>query len=145
MSTNKTPNYQLHSWTPDDEFHVSEINENFTKLDAAVKEEAQAAATGRSALNTAIQAETAARSQAMSKRPEVVFGRYKGDGSNRHFDLDRAPAAVHISIEAGTDSGIFIGDSGSKYGVTVDDTGFSLVAQCFNNVTRYYTYAAYFL
>ena len=78
-------------------------------------------------------------------KPWQNGGRYKGDGANRHFDFDRAPAAVHISIEAGTDSGIFIGDSGSKYGVTVDDTGFSLVAQCFNNVTRYYTYAAYFL
>lgn len=145
MATNKTPNYNLHSWLPQDEFHLTEINENFTKLDAAVKEEAQAAAQGRTALNTAIQAETAARSQAMSKRPEVVFGRYKGDGSNRHFDLDRAPAAVHISIESGEKGGLFQGDSGADYGVTVDETGFSLVAQCFNNVTRYYTYAAYFL
>ena len=127
MSTNKTPNYQLHSWTSTDHFRFHEVNENFDLLDAALK------------------AENSARNQALAKRPQVVFGRYKGDGANRHFDFDRAPAAVHISIEAGTDSGIFIGDSGSKYGVTVDDTGFSLVAQCFNNVTRYYTYAAYFL
>lgn len=50
MSTNKTPNYQLHSWLPADEFHVSEINENFTKLDASLKAEAQTAAAGHAAL-----------------------------------------------------------------------------------------------
>ncbi|MCM1297697.1 MAG: hypothetical protein NC311_19340, partial [Muribaculaceae bacterium] len=34
MSTNKTPNYALHAWTPQDEFHLTEINENFAALDA---------------------------------------------------------------------------------------------------------------
>ena len=37
MSTNKTTHYQLHSWHPDDEFHVAEINENFDKLDASAR------------------------------------------------------------------------------------------------------------
>ena len=36
MSTNKTPQYQLHSWTPADSFVRTEFNENFTKLDAAL-------------------------------------------------------------------------------------------------------------
>ncbi|MDE6107806.1 MAG: hypothetical protein K2F83_03925 [Oscillospiraceae bacterium] len=40
MSTNKTPNYALHSWVPTDEFHLTEINENFALLDAALKAEA---------------------------------------------------------------------------------------------------------
>lgn len=145
MSTNKTPNYKLHSWVGGDDFRFHEINENFTKLDAAVKAEAQTAAQERASLNTAIQAERTARNQALSKRPEVVFGRYKGDAQSRRFDFGRAPAAVYISIEAGSHSGLFIKDSGSEYGVTVDDTGFSLEVQSFNNSTRSYTYAAYFL
>lgn len=35
MSTNKTQNYQLHSWVPGDKFLRAEMNENFTKLDTA--------------------------------------------------------------------------------------------------------------
>ena len=54
MSTNKTQNYQLHSWLPDDEFHLTEINENFAALDAALKAEATAATSGRTSLNTAL-------------------------------------------------------------------------------------------
>ena len=34
MSTNKTPNYQLHSWTSTDHFRFHEVNENFDLLDA---------------------------------------------------------------------------------------------------------------
>ena len=33
MSTNKTEHFGLHSWVPEDELHLSEINENFEKLD----------------------------------------------------------------------------------------------------------------
>ena len=36
MSTNKTQNYNLHSWLPADDFLRTEINENFTKLDTAL-------------------------------------------------------------------------------------------------------------
>lgn len=34
MSTNKTPNYALHSWLPTDDFRLSEVNANFAALDA---------------------------------------------------------------------------------------------------------------
>ena len=37
MSTNKTQNYQLHSWVPEDKFLRAEINENFTKLDGSAR------------------------------------------------------------------------------------------------------------
>ena len=33
MSTNKTKNYQLHAWKPTDDFLLTEINQNFEKLD----------------------------------------------------------------------------------------------------------------
>ncbi len=34
MSTNKTQNYDLHAWEPDDDFQLHEINANFAALDA---------------------------------------------------------------------------------------------------------------
>ena len=37
MSTNKTPNYALHSWLPTDDFQLSELNQNFAALDAAAR------------------------------------------------------------------------------------------------------------
>lgn len=33
MSTNKTQNYALHAWLPTDDFQLSEVNQNFAKLD----------------------------------------------------------------------------------------------------------------
>ena len=37
MSSNKTTNYQLHSWEPGDDFLRAEFNENFEKLDEAAR------------------------------------------------------------------------------------------------------------
>ena len=37
MSTNKTDHFELHSWVPEDNFQLSEINENFDKLDASAR------------------------------------------------------------------------------------------------------------
>ena len=34
MSTNKTPNYQFHTWEAADHFLRTEFNENFAKIDA---------------------------------------------------------------------------------------------------------------
>ena len=36
MSTNKTPNYALHSWLPTDDFQLFEINQNFAAIDSAI-------------------------------------------------------------------------------------------------------------
>jgi hypothetical protein len=36
MSTNKTKNYQLHTWEPGDDFLREEFNANFAALDAAL-------------------------------------------------------------------------------------------------------------
>ncbi|MBP3520093.1 MAG: hypothetical protein J6J87_01975 [Oscillospiraceae bacterium] len=76
MSTNKTPNYDLHSWVPQDDFHMTEINENFTKLDTALKTEAQTAASGRSALQTALsgqisQLDTALQSEVTTRTQQM--------------------------------------------------------------------------
>lgn len=37
MSTNKTENYQLHRWEPEDDFLRQEFNENFAKLDRSAR------------------------------------------------------------------------------------------------------------
>ena len=46
MSTNKTQNYNLHSWVPEDDFLRSEFNDNFTSLDTALKSLSTALAAG---------------------------------------------------------------------------------------------------
>lgn len=61
MSTNKTPNYELHSWVPQDDFHLSEINENFTGLDSEL-----------AALDALLNAETAARTSQMAGKADVA-------------------------------------------------------------------------
>lgn len=129
MSTNKTPNYDLHSWVPQDDFHMTEINENFTKLDTALKTEATAAAQGRSALqtalsgqisqlDTALQSEVTTRTQQMgtkanastvtalsqqlASRPRMVFGTYTGNGTaDRLINLGAAVAAVLVEDAQG--------------------------------------------
>ena len=37
MSANKTTHYNLHVWAPEDDFLRTEFNENFAKLDGAVR------------------------------------------------------------------------------------------------------------
>ena len=72
MSTNKTQNYNLHSWLPADDFLRTEINENFTKLDAAL---------------SALSAEKA----------RAVVGVYTGDGAaERMISLGFSPIAVWV-------------------------------------------------
>lgn len=77
MSTQKTQNYNLHSWLPADDFLRTEINENFTKLDAAL---------------SALSAEKA----------RVVAGTYTGDGASQQFiSLGFTPAAVLVLSKSG--------------------------------------------
>ena len=82
MSTNKTQNYNLHSWLPADDFLRTEINENFTKLDTALS-------TGLAALTNR-----------MDKR--ILFGWYSGSGSSeRTISLGVTPRAVLLATEEG--------------------------------------------
>ena len=86
MSSNKTQNYQLHSWLPQDEFHLTEINENFSLLDAALKAEAGSAAQKQTALETAL-----------NSRVRMVAGSYVGQGQTMtRINLGFKPKAVVI-------------------------------------------------
>lgn len=68
MSTNKTQNYQLHTWTPEDEHLRTELNANFAKLDTALKVE-------ETARKSAVTAEANAR---IAATPRVMSGTYVG-------------------------------------------------------------------
>ena len=41
-----TPNYGLHQWVPEDDFLRTDFNQDFAKIDAALKQIADAAETG---------------------------------------------------------------------------------------------------
>ena len=120
MSTNKTQNYQLHSWLPEDEFHLTEINENFAALDTALKTEATAAAAGRTGLNTALsgqigqlntalQSEITTRAQQINTKADktevaekvkVITGTYTGTGhsSTVRVTLGCRPKALVVMM-----------------------------------------------
>ena len=84
MSTNKTTNYNLHSWFPEDDFLRTEMNENFTKLDTLLKNE------------------TAALSAALGQKARVTVGSYTGDGAlDRTISLPFTPKAVLLFNQEG--------------------------------------------
>ena len=77
MSTNKTQNYNLHSWLGGDNFLRTEINENFTALDTVL-------------------------SQLAAEKARAVAGVYTGDGTaERTIPLGFPPQAVLV-IPGGT-------------------------------------------
>lgn len=86
MSTNKIQNYQLHAWTPEDEFPRTELNANFTKLDTALKAEESARKSAVNTLNTALAGKAA-----------IVTGTYTGNGAKtRTISLGFQPKAVLV-------------------------------------------------
>ena len=111
MSTNKTQNYALHSWLSTDDFQLSEVNQNFTTIDAA-----------------------------LAARYPVVIGTYVGDGTqDRLIDLGAAVAAVLVENNEGNRSdydhsfvfgGLALpGAPMNNNGLVVDGTGFRVSYQ----------------
>ena len=105
MSTNKTQNYQLHAWAPEDEHLRTELNANFAKLDTALKAE-------ETARQSAVTAEKAERVKAT---PRVMAGTYMGSvkyndiTTIQTFQLGFRPKVVHIMAQEGNgDSTILI-------------------------------------
>ena len=90
-----TTNYQLHQWVPGDNFLRTDFNEDFAKIDAAIKGVETAA-------NTALagKAGTAALEavQALANgKAEVVLGTYTGTGGTKAVSLGFRPRAVFIT------------------------------------------------
>lgn len=117
MSTNKTQNYNLHSWVPEDDFLRSEFNDNFTSLDTALKSLSTALAAETTAREQAVSAEAQARAAAISteqntraaaiaalttSKAEIVTGAYSGDKTTgRVIDLGFQPRAVLVANKYG--------------------------------------------
>lgn len=112
MSTNKTTNYNLHAWVPEDDFLRSEFNDNFAGIDAALKSLSDSIAAEAAAREAAVSAEAAARQSAVSAeqsarqsaittlttgKVELVTGTYEGnDSASMDVPLGFQPKAVLI-------------------------------------------------
>ena len=79
-----TTNYQLHQWVPEDDFLRTDFNEDFAKIDAAIKG-----------------VETAANT-ALAKKSEFILGTYEGNGTTLPVNLVFKPRLVVIT------AGIFV-------------------------------------
>ena len=129
MSTNKTQNYQLHSWTPQDEFHLTEINENFTALDTVLS--------------------------VLPRKLEAVAGSYTGNGAaSRLIDLGKKPVAVFTERVGGfrhssnmVYGGLATRQAGLLTAMVLSDTGFTVFSQNYmqlNEQGSSYNYIAFF-
>ena len=84
MASQQTPNYRLSRWDGEDRILHTEFNDNWDKIDAALKSNAEAI--------TAVQAAV----------PKIVFGTYIGDGADsRTIPLDFTPKAVLVTNHYG--------------------------------------------
>ena len=118
MSTNKTQNYALHSWLPTDDFQLSEVNQNFAALDAALwtLTEVTGSYVGTydgSGNETPTQVSLGFRPKAVL----VLSNAYQLDGAG--FD------AISLALD-----GVATGD------LTITDTGF-IARNCFNRTENY--------
>ena len=87
MATNHTTNYNLNLWEANDNFVREEFNENTTKLDAAIKAEADARSTAVNAINTTL-----------SGMVKLAAGHYIGDNEESRFiSTGFTPKAVFVS------------------------------------------------
>ena len=119
-----TQHYQLHQWEPSDDFLRSDFNDDFKKIDTAIKTTEQTLQTNfngevsrldtalsaaqqtlRSEFNSSIQQvnTTLASIQALAEgRANIVFGTYTGDGTkNRLINLGITPKWVLLFPELG--------------------------------------------
>ena len=128
MSTNKTQNYALHAWLPTDDFQLSEVNQNFAALDAA-----------------------------LTAKAEIVTGSYAGDGTtNRVIDLGRKPVAVFAERDGGfrhpynvVYGGLVTRQLALSSAMSISDTGFTVTTNQgymdMNDQGMQYNYIAFFI
>ena len=75
MSSKKTTNYKLHQWEATDDFLRTEFNENFGKLDGAVRNLLVAGSYAGDGTDT--------RTISLGFTPRLVFGISAGTGGGR--------------------------------------------------------------
>ena len=93
MATNHTTNYNLNLWEASDKFVREEFNENTTKLDAALKAEADARAAETNARTVAVNA----INTTLSGMVKLAAGHYIGDQAETRFiSTGFTPKAVFV-------------------------------------------------
>lgn len=152
MSTNKTQNYNLHSWLPQDEFHVSEINENFTKLDQELALETETLqdtfADEVAGIKTTL-AGKADKSE-VAKKAEFIMGSYSGTSNFQRIELGFKPLFLHIEQEHGGRElnvcwgGVAVPELALTSWITFEDTAFTVApTDHLNHRGHRYIYLAY--
>lgn len=117
MSTNKTQNYNLHSWVPEDDFLRSEFNDNFTGIDAALKSLSNSLAAEATAWEAAVSAEATARQNAVSAeataRQNAVNAEINARKQAVTAEAQARAAAVATLTSAKTElvTGVYTGDN----------------------------------
>ena len=124
-----TTNYQLHQWEASDDFLRTDFNEDFAKIDAAI----------RSAVETA------------QAKPEVIFGTYTGNNAeHREINLGFQPKAI-IRFFGGADAFLAYPDhpqlsSGgdeNKTMLAVTENGFQVYYGNYSSASRVHDYSPY--
>ena len=131
-----TPNYGLHQWEPGDNFLRTDFNQDFAKIDAAVKQvsDTKADKSALTALETVLNGKAA-----------FVTGTYTGNGTTRTVALGFRPSMVlvpiyqrYIAVAIGSQSGL----------ITITGNGFNAYLGSDSIVTpnkegTVYTYLAF--
>ena len=71
-----TPNYGLHQWVPEDQFLRTDFNEDFQKIDAAIKAAENKAASGDEQVSTAVQAAQNTADRALASLEPLSYNVY---------------------------------------------------------------------
>lgn len=123
-----TPNYGLHQWEPQDNFLRTDFNQDFAKIDAAVK-----------SLEGAVDAKLdgkvgpAQLAEALSVKLEAVLGSYTGNGENsQKIVLGYQPKLVVIRHPKWGITTFFPGSGGDTLWTTED--GFQALNSSVNDI-----------
>lgn len=86
-----TPNYGLHQWEPQDNFLRTDFNQDFAKIDTAIKGVETAAEAKKADKSALVQVKTLAESKC-----RIVTGSYVGNGTKLMVPLGARAKAVFI-------------------------------------------------
>ena len=116
-----TTNYQLHQWEANDDFLRTDFNEDFAKIDAAIKgvETAANTALAGKASQMALEAVEAMA----SGKAEFTLGTYIGNGSNKTVSVGFRAKALFICD--GTYDTLLV-QGGDHPLLSLTDSGFSV-------------------
>ena len=119
-----TENYQLHQWEATDDFLRTDFNEDFAKIDAAIR---------------GVETDT---EEKLAEKAETVRGAFTGNGSTLHISLGFRPTAAVISAGDYLHFNPRLAIDGDAGDFTITDTGFQVQEDVLNDSGRAYRYLA---